>query len=502
MKKATTLLVIVLMLILLISGCGEKESGDFEIVIAQGVDATTLDPHIHNETPSANVTSQIFDRLFLRDQNMELVPKLAKEYEIVDELTWKVSLKEEIVFHNGEPFTADAVKFSIERIIDPETQSPQMPNYSMIDRVDIVDDYTVKIITKEPYPLLLGRLSLLAIVPPEYIQEVGREGFAENPIGTGPFVFESWERDEEIVLKANNDYWQGEPTFQEVVFRTIPENSVRIAELKSGSADLIVNVPPHQVEEVDHSPGLKVKSVPSGRIIFVQWVTDKEGVTSDPIVRQAIQHAVHQEDIIESILEGFARPLDQPLTEDDFGYHPGIQPREYDPNKAQELLAEHGYEDPVLIVIDSPAGRYAMDKEVAEAIKGQLEQAGFQVDLRFNEWGVHVNKILEREMEGGYLIGWGSSLFDADATLYSNFHSTQRISFYENDRVDELLEQARSTLDESSRKAYYHEAIEIITDEAAVLPLYQPEDIYGMQENLVWSPRPDEMIYVFDMEIN
>jgi peptide/nickel transport system substrate-binding protein len=221
--------------------------------------------------------------------------------------------------------------------------------------------------------------------------------------------------------------------------------------------DLISHVAPHQTDTIANDPELSVLSVPSGRIIFIQWVADSDGITSDPRVRRAFQYGVNITEVVDTILEGYAVTINQPLTAMDFGHHPGLSFVEYNPEKGRELLQQAGYSDGLTIVLDSPVGRYTMDKEIAQAIAGQLEEMGVHVKLNLNEWGVHVNKILDRQMENGYLIGWGSSLFDADATLYPNFHSEQRISFFNDARVDHLLDRARETMDSDKRLELYHE---------------------------------------------
>jgi peptide/nickel transport system substrate-binding protein len=200
----------ILLIMIFLSGCTGERVKTNEIVIAQGVDATTLDPHMHNETTSANVTAQIFDSLFVRAKDMNLEPCLAESIEMIDPLTWEIILKQGIRFHNGELFDAEAARFSIERIMDPNNTSPQLSGVSMIDKVEVLATNRIRVVTKNPYPLLPGRLTM-AMVPPGYIEEVGVEAFAQYPVGTGAFVFEKWTKDEEIVMVANTEYFARKP---------------------------------------------------------------------------------------------------------------------------------------------------------------------------------------------------------------------------------------------------------------------------------------------------
>ncbi len=494
-------LLILLMICASAAGCmGTAASDHDRVVIAQGVDATTLDPHMHAETTTSNVTVQIFDRLFMRDDQMQLQPHLAESITLLEDCVWELKLKEGIQFHNGEIFDAETVRYNIERILNPEQKSPQVANLNMIDQVIVVDGHTVQITTHAPYPLLPGRLSL-EMVPPGYIEEHGDAYFAEHPVGTGPYKFVRWTRDEEIVLEANEDYWRGVPAVQEVVFKPIPENAVRISALQGGDVDLIVNVPPHQVPGLSATPGVRIETVPSGRFIFLQLVANREGPLADRRVRQALNCAVDVPAIIEHVLGGHGIVSTQPLTSYDFGFQADLQRPTFDPARATVLLAEAGYPDGLDITLDVPSGRYAMDREVAEALAGQMAEAGIRVHLQVNEWGVHIKKLLEKQMEHAFLIGWGTSLFDADATLFPQLHSQQRLTYFGNPQLDALLEEARSCMDPIQREAFYAQAGAVIAEEVPFVLLYQQEDIYGVAERLLWQPRADELIYVWDMAI-
>ncbi len=485
-----------------LAGCAPaKPAAKTEVVIAQGVDATTLDPHMHAETPTANVAAQIFDNLMIRDQNTELKPHLAESLTNIDDLTWEVKLKRNIKFHNGEDFNAESVKFSIERIIDPANKSPQIADLSAVERVDIIDPYTVRIITKAPYPILPARLNL-AMVPPGYVREKGNQYFGANPVGTGPYKFVSWVKDDSVVMEANADYWRGAPAIAKVTFRPIPENATRIAELQTGAVDLIVNVPPHMVSSIESGAGTRVARTPSSRIIFIVLNAEKPGPMQNPKVRQALNYAVNVPEIIETVLGGYGYPSTQPLTPAMFGYHKDLPGYHYDPAKAKALLAEAGYPDGLTIDLGTSSGRYVMDKEVAEAIVGQLAAVGITARLEAQEWGLYVGKVLEKKHPGAFLIGWGNSVFDADANLYSWFRSGQRFNHYHTPEIDKLLDDARSTMDTATREALYRTAVEKIVAEAGLLFLYQQEDIYGINQALDWTPRQDELIRVYDMKFS
>jgi peptide/nickel transport system substrate-binding protein len=237
---------------------------------------------------------------------------LATSWEAVNDTTWIFHLRKGVKFHNGEEFNAEAVRFSIDRVLNPATKARWRANFTFIDRVDIVDPFTVKIITKTPAPLLITNLGFgMLIVPPEYFKEKGDDYIATHPIGTGPFKFVRWVKDDEVVFEANENYWAGSPKIKTVVFKPIPEDSTRVAALLGGDVDIVKKVPIHLIPMVNKSKVAKVIVVPSAQGICCPIDTLKKGPLQDKRVRQAINYAVDKESIIKNVLEGTA-PLWEP----------------------------------------------------------------------------------------------------------------------------------------------------------------------------------------------
>jgi peptide/nickel transport system substrate-binding protein len=229
MKKGFILLLI-LPLVLLSLGPSFAARDKDTLVIVQGVDPTTMDPQNHMETPAWNVHLQIFDTLLQRDPEIKIKTLLAESYRVVNDLTWEFKLRKGVKFHNGEDFNAAAVKFVLERMADPKQKLRQTVFQGVIERVDVVDDYTVRIATKEPYPVMDAMLCIYGqVIPPKYFQEKGPAHFALNPVGTGPFKFVRWVKDDHILLEANENYWRGAPKIKKVMFRPIPEATTRVA---------------------------------------------------------------------------------------------------------------------------------------------------------------------------------------------------------------------------------------------------------------------------------
>ncbi|MDP3486374.1 MAG: ABC transporter substrate-binding protein, partial [Bacillota bacterium] len=313
-----------------------------------------------------------------------------------------------------------------------------------------------------------------------------------------------WVKDERIVLKANEKYWRGAPSVKKVIFKPIPEAASRVMALQSGEVDIIVNVPPHQVATIEKSTKASVAKVASIRIIFLPFVSRPGSPVNNPLVRQALNYAVDVQGIISSLLAGNAVELTQTLANTEFGFDPNLKAYSYDLAKAKELLAAAGYPNGFKLTFLAPTGRYMMDKEVAEAVKSQLTALGLEVDLKIQEWGVYVEKLLARTVEADiFMIGWSSGIFDADGTLFSWFRSGQRFGYYQFDaariaQMDNILDEARTILDTKRREELYRQALKMTHDDAAWVPLYQQSDIYGVSNRIQWTPRSDEFIQIYN----
>jgi peptide/nickel transport system substrate-binding protein len=375
------------------------------VVLAQGVDPTTLDPHHHQEAPAANVLLNIYDTLLFLDKDLKLIPWLAESWRAVNPTTWEFKIRKGVKFHNGEEVDAEAVKFSFERIVNPDLKVRQGPNFTRLDRVEAIDKHTVRIITKKPWPILENQLaSEGSIVPPKYFREKDAAFLAKNPVGSGPYKFVTWAKDEAITLEANASWWGGAPKVKTLVFRPIPEHATRVAALQAGEVDIVTNVPPHLVKQIESDPKLYVSRAPSVRVIYVSISTHKydkehrvlgpvDWPTKDKRVRQAINHAVNADEIIANVLEGNGIRTATVLTSKHFGFDPKLQPYQHDVAKAKQLLTEAGYPNGIDIVLNSPDGRYLKDKEVAEALAGQLTKAGIRTTVKTFEWGTYLNQM-------------------------------------------------------------------------------------------------------------
>jgi peptide/nickel transport system substrate-binding protein len=500
MKKTAFLTVFLFSLILNFAHSHAEPKG--QIVVAQGVDPSTLDPHNHQETPAFNILSNMFDTLLQRTPDLKIEPLLAESYKLIDDKTWEFKLRQGVKFHNGDDFNAEAVKFSLERIANPANKMKQNASLKFIDHVEIVDDYTVRVVTKEPFAALPAFLCLYgAIVSPKYLKEKGDIYIATNPIGTGPFKFVKWNKDDQLIMEANPSYFRGAPRIKTAIFRPIPEATTRVAALQTGDVDIITNVPPNLVPQIEGSGQGFISTAPSVRVIFIGIDLLNGGPVADKRVRQALNYAVDADSIIKNVLEGHGFRVATPLTKDHVGYNPQIKPYSFDPEKAKKLLAEAGYPNGFDLVLNSPDGRYLNDKQVAEAIAGQWQKVGVRTQVRTHEWGNYVNMSYTHKNGPVYLLGWGNTTYDADNTYFPLFHTGEILSNYSHQEVDKLIEEARLTMDETKRLGLYHKAAEIIVEDAGWVFLYQQEDIYGASNRLDWKARPDERLVMFDVAI-
>jgi peptide/nickel transport system substrate-binding protein len=449
-----------------------------------------LDPTMNLSSIRAQIGVSIFDSLVGRNAENRIVPELAESWRLLDDTTWQFRLRKGVVFHNGEPFNAEAVRFTVQRVLDPNQKSPNRANIAEVSKVEVVDEFTVRLVTRQPYAPFLNRLIDFPIVPPRYTPEKGDQGLALRPVGTGPFKFVELVKDDRLVVEAFDRHWRGAPRIRRITFRPVPEPFTRVAALRSGELDLITNLPPSLARELERVPGIKVQRVPSTWMIYLGLNAFAKPL-SDVRVRQALNYASDVDAIIKTVLEGNGRRTPGPLTPHMFGYDPGVKGYPYDPAKARRLLAEAGYPDGLEITLDSPEGRYQGDKEIAEALAGQWQKAGFKPKVQVAEWGAYFKRYLGRQFSDAYLLGLGGPMQDGDE-LYNLVSSKGRGLYYKNEKVDTLFDAGRSTMDQAKRRKIYSDLAKAIVEDATWVFLMQQVDIYAMRDRVEWTPRPDQ----------
>ncbi len=468
-----------------------------DIVIAIGAEPGTLDPQALDDGPERTINDNIFETILVRDVEGVLHPCLAESLPTqVDPLTWEVKLRPGLTFTNGEALDAEAVAYSINRILDPELKTGQASYIATIAGAKVIDATTVYVSTKEPDPTLSTRLYWIKIVPPAYSKTAE---FASHPVGSGPYRFVNWTRGEQVVIEANPDYWGDKPGIDGVTYRFIPDANTRVAGLMSGEIDLITNVAPDVVEQLP-----KFATQQGVELSYMMLnARPGAGVTEDKRVRQALNYAINKEELASAIFLGRAAVADgQLLAPTAFGYDPTISAYPFDPEKAKALLAEAGAEG-ATINITSQSGRWLKDRDSVEAIAGYWSAIGLNVNIETYEWSDFLGRIRNREVRPQVFYASSSNeLFDADRPTTQTLHPTGgSSSSNENEAFVELIEKARYETDVDARKALYSQILHIAHEDANLVWLLWHQDIYGLAKRVEWTPRPDGKILVKDITL-
>lgn len=485
-----------------------------KVVIAQGVDPTTLDLMNQQETPAAVIGVHIYETLVERDQTLKIVPALAAELpKLLFPQVWEIKLRKGIKFHNSEDFSAESVKFSLERAKDPAMRGSS--NFRPIERVEIVDPFTVRVHTSRPWPIFVSALTLrqTSIYPAKAYAGKDTAYISKHPIGTGPYRFVRWSKDEELMLEAHEGYWRGAPRIKTVIFRPIPDDAVRVAALQNGEVDIAVNIPPHLANVINNHPRLFLSTAPSIRTVQLMFYTHQydaqnklvgpyQGPTADKRVRQAVTSAIDVDEIIASVMDGKAMRVATMLPSLHFGYDPVLKPVKRDLALAKKLLSEAGYGNGLDLTLNGPQGRYVRDKEVLEAVAGQLARAGIRAKIRTFEFVNYLNSMVYVHKAGPvWLIGWGHPTLDAEGIYVPLFRSGSLLSNYHNPDFDLMLDEAQAIMNETKRLEQYHRINRLWIEDAAAVPLYQQLDLYGASKRLTWQARSDELIKAYDMAL-
>ncbi len=500
------------------------------IIVALSQAPTSLDPADHRSRQSETVIRNMFDGLVTRDTSNGVHLEIAEEMNWLDEQTLEVKLRQGVTFHNGVEMTADDVVYTFNRIIqenmieypDPHT-SPRKGLIAPLMSVDKVDDYTVRMNFNGPWPPAMQLMVHQQIVPMGYLEEVGTQGFIENPIGTGPFKFVSAQPGlEEVVLERFDGYYGGAPDLapvqpacvQGAIFRVIPEASTRVAALLAGEVDIIQAVPAELIDTLSQTPGIQVKTAIGTNPKWMEMNVNKPPF-DDVRVRQAMNYAVDKDLIIEEIYGGRAVALPGPLSPYNNYVNKSLQPYAYDPDKALELLAEAGWTDSNgdgLLDKDGQTFSFTLDtleefRSLAEAVADMFRAIGIDASVRFWEYSVVREQLLAGERLA-YLDDWGDSAFDPVGHFEAKWHGFQtgtpygrgNFSTYNNPRVNELIVLGETTNDPTERQKIYDEAQQLVYDEAPAVFLILPEEAEAASTRVQnWEPAADGRINLHDV---
>jgi len=500
------------------------------VVVALAQAPTSLDPADHRDRPSEIVIRSIYDALVTRDESNGLHLQLAESLIWLDELTLEVKLRQGVLFHDGTPLTADDVVFSFERIIISDAieypephSSPRKGLVSPLEKVEAIDDLTVRMHLSHPWPVAIEMLAHQQIVPRRYMLRVGTRGLLKQPIGCGPFRFVTSDRElREIVLERFPDYYGGSPdlpptgpaAIDHVVFRVVEDPMTRVAALHAGQVQIIQAVPSELIDQIASWEGLQLGTAAGTQPLWMD-LNVRSAPFDDVRVRQALNHAIDKQRLITKVYAGCAEELAGPLSPHNHYAHPELEPYAYDPGAALRLLSQSGWDDAdgdgVLdregtafeLTIDTLAEWQALAQEIAL----QLSAVGIRANVRLWDHRV-IRPLVLTGQRLAYLDDWGDSAFDPIGHFDAKWHSQAgssaygqaNFSGYHNMRVDELIELGESTNDVTVRQSAYYEAQEIIYHDAPAVFLILPEQVEAASADLIgWSPSSDSHINLQDI---
>lgn len=456
------------------------------LVVASGADPVTLDIHDTNDNATTRVARQIYDTLITQTNDLELIPGLATEWEEVGENVYEFTLREDVVFHNGEAFKASDVAYTLTRAADSPSIS-HIVGAIDVEKIDIIDDYTIRIGTSDTFGPFLTHLAhpAVAMLSEKAVEEAGDDYGIKSAIGTGPFVFEEWVTGTHVNLRRFEDYWGEQAGVEQLQFRTITDSSVRLIELESGTIDIAYDISPSDMATVESHDDLTLIATENLGAEYLGLNVLNDTPLREVKVRQAIAHAIDVEAIIQTVYMNVGSHMAGPINELVFGFNDQLKIREYNVEKAKDLLADAGYEaggfNLSLYVGDNNPERIRVSQVVAEA----LSNIGITVEVKQMEWGAFLDAAAVGEGDM-FLLGWTTITTDADYGMYPLFHSSSfgeagNRTFYQNDRVDELLDFARYSSEQDERLTAYQEAQEIISEEAPWVFLQTRENVSGVR---------------------
>jgi peptide/nickel transport system substrate-binding protein len=477
-------------------GASAQSTQKRELVLAQGGDVSKFDPHFSTSSNDIRVSFNLFDNLTSRHPDGKLYPGLATEWKLQGQTTWQFKLRPGVKWHNGDPFTSEDAKFSIERTYDPAAKTMVATALSTIDHVEAPDPTTLVVHTKKPDPLLPARLGFYGgqIVPKKYLAAVGPDAFNAKPVGTGPVRFASWTKDDRAVLEANPDYWGGKIDVDRVVVRPIPETAARVASLQKGEVDVITQLPPDHYERVNAGPSTRVAGALYAGL-YVLAVNSKRPPLDNPLVKQALSLAIDRDAIVKELWRGRGIVPSGPVAKGDNHFDTSLPPLKYDAKDARERLKKSGYKNEE-VYIETTVGYVANDKPMAEAVIAMWRDIGVNAKVEVVEYSVRAQKNRDKSFKGLFWSDPTSTLGDPDGMMWRLLGPGGPQDYWRHPRFDELGNAARFSVDEKFRGEAYREMTKIFLEHLPWIPVIQPYEDYGLQKYVEFTPNPNQQFEV------
>ncbi len=488
----------------------------------------SIDPHYTATGTHAEALKHVFDTLVWSGNGLELEPRLAESWKTIDDTTWEFKLRQGVKFHDGSDFTAEDVKFSIERIPVVAGPNPTTIYVRRVKETKIVDPHTIQIVTDGPAPNLPNDFIRLFIVSSKaaagLTKETANAAFnsGKAAIGTGPYKFVSWTPKEQFIVERFDGFWGEKQPWERHVRREIPNDAARVAQLKAGQLDLIVRVPASDVATLKRDSKLNVETVDTVYVFNLELdmrdktpqVSAKDGSPlaknplQDPKVREAIDLAIDRNALAEFAMEGLGAPQNQLMTPSIFGFSKSLPPRKYDVAAAKKLMAEAGYPDGFKMTFSFTSDRLPGDRQVGTSIAQMLAAIGIQAEANAQPAAVFFPARIRGDFSAS-MSGWGTLTGEANYTLSSLAHSNDKekrlgafnVIGYKNPEMDKLIEDASVEMDEGKRRAFLEKANELLAVDRPRLPIVSVGSAWAMQKGKVTiAPRVDEDTLAMDIK--
>ncbi|NHN47312.1 peptide ABC transporter substrate-binding protein [Halostella sp. JP-L12] len=478
---------------------GEEQPDEFEVSITQGQMPSGLDPHDHRETPTDVVMLHAYEGVLSRNADGQVIEKLATEYERVEDGQVRFSIREDVQFHNGDDLTPEDVAYSINRIVQEDVgfASPQRDQLAGVTGAEAADGERAVVVTSDGLnPVVFQEFATYCdVMQQSWVEDRSKDEIGKQMNGTGPFVLDDYTEDEEVVMSRNEDYWRDPAEVSQLTFTAAEEASTRVNQLLNEETDIVVNVPPQEVNRVEDSDAARIAAAPSTRIIYNAMRYDVEPFSSQQF-RQAMNYAIDLESIVSNVLGGFGEQTGQPTLEGFVGHNPDVEPYPYDPEEAERLVEESGHAG-AEIELHTPVGRYLKDLEIAQAVAGYIDElSNVSASVNQRDFGALVDELLTGNIEDKppwYLIGWGEATFDGGLVITALLTTDGALSSYSDEEIDEMMEQAGSQAAEE-REQTIQEVNGMLHERAPWIYLNRQYSVYGASERIDWSARSDERI--------
>ncbi|WP_431285225.1 ABC transporter substrate-binding protein [Humitalea sp. 24SJ18S-53] len=502
----------------LLSGIGLQDAAaQPNLRIAVEAEITSVDPHFHNLAPNKAVSAHFFDALILQDPEQRLLPGLAVSWRAIDDTTWEFKLREGVTWHDGSPFTADDVAFTIGR-------APSVPNspssfglyIRQIAETTVVDAHTIRFRSASAFPLMPVYLSTFGIVSRKHGASATTADYNEGRamIGTGPYRFVSWTRGDNIVMTRNPTYWGGVQPWGTVTMRFVRSPASRVAALLAGDVDVIDALPTADIQRIERNTRFQVSRAISNRNMYVfvdhlerqsPFVADRQGrpLPVNPFrdlrVRRAVSMAINRDAMVSRVMDGAAEATGQVMPRNWFGWTPTLPPPTFDVDGAKRLLAEAGYPDGFNLTIHCSNNRYVNDERICQALGQMLTRAGIQTQVQALPFAVWITGA-SRQDYSMIFGGWGIDTAEPSSPLGSLLATYDRAtgqgasnrSRYSNPALDRMVAEGLATMDDAARQQVFIRATELAMNDVGLVPLHHQVNLWAVRRGVTHAARADE----------